>query len=225
MKSKYNKRNQQVSVEYFDTTNKHVTSKFHGYAKAEYEYDQKGNRTVESYYDASGKCFRKDVNTYNDRNRIMEFRIYDGNKKLTDQYTGYSKATITYDKTGVVPSVKKYYTSSGKLLATQQYNAKKREWMGAQIISDWRDNVMKANRECPITIEDGLIIYRLSYTGNTVYVTLKITGVAASDVDEDKKAKLLQYVARIKEPMKQLLKLPASVSVEISIIDKYNDSI
>ena len=58
-----------------------------------------------------------------------------------------------------------------------------------------------------------------------MYVTLKITGVAASDVDEDKKAKLLQYVARIKEPMKQLLKLPASVSVEISIIDKYNDSI
>ena len=225
MKSKYNKRNQQVSVEYFDTTNKYVTSKSNGYAKAEYEYDQKGNRTGESYYDAVGKCFRKDVNTYNDRNRMTEYRIYDGNKKLTDQYTGFSKVTISYDKTGVVPSVRKYYISSGKLLATQQYNAKKREWMGAQIINDWRDNVMKANRECPITVEDGLIIYRFSYSGNIVYVTLKLTNVAASDVDEDKKPKLQQYVARIREPMKKLLKLPTSVSVEINIIDKYNDSI
>lgn len=225
MKSKYNNRNQQVSVEYYDTSNRHVNSKSNGYARAEFVYDKKGNRTHENYYDASGRCFRKDENVYNGKNRMTEYRILDGNNKATDQFTGFSKVIIAYDKSEVIPSVRKYYTSSGKLLATQQYNAKKREWMGAQMIVDWRDNVIKANRECPVTIEDGLIIYRFSYSGNTVYVTLKMTKVSASDIDEDKKPQLRQYVARMKYPMKSLLKLPASVSIEINIVDKYNETI
>ena len=225
MKSKYNKRNKQEIVEYFNTEGKLVVSKSNGYAKATYSYDNRGNRTQEMYYDATGTCFRCDMMTYNEKNRQISYLINDGNKKPTDKFTSFSKFEVAYDKTGVVPTVRKYYTTSGKLLATQKYDAKKREWLGAHIISDWRDNVLKANRECPVKIEDGLVIYKITYSGNTVYITLKLTNFFAADFDDSKKQQIQQLAPELTGPLRKLLKLPNSVSIVFLFIDKSNNAI
>lgn len=225
MKVKYNNHNKQETQEFFDTENKPVVSKSYGYAKALFHYDSKGNRTEENYYDDKGVCFRNDVIAYNDKNRQVSYCINDGNKKPTDKFTSFTKVIVAYDTTGVVPTIRKYYTTSGKLLATQKYNAQKREWLGAQEISDWRDNVIKANNECPVKIEDGLQLYKVSYSGNTVYLTLKLTNFSAVDIDEEKKTELRSIISKLSSPMRQLLKLPRSVDIEYILIDRSNTTI
>ena len=213
MKTKYNKQNKQVLIEYFDAENKPVMSKSNGYAKAEYKYDGKGNRTEEYYYDAKGVCFRNDVMAYNNKNRQTSYIINDGNNKPTDKFTSFSKVVVTYDNTGVVPSVRKYFTASGKLLATQKYDVKKKDWLGTQIITDWRDNVIKANKECPVRMDDGLLLYRVSYSGNTVTITMKLTNFSVSEIDEEKRTAMGLVATNLKAPMQQALKLPKSVGI------------
>lgn len=224
-KETYNKQNKQVSLEFFDTANKPVVSKSNGFAKALYKYDSKGNRTEEAYYDEKQICFRKDVMTYNDKNRQTSYSINDGSGKSTDKYTSFSKAVTAYDKSGVIPTTRKYYTTSGKLLATQNYDSKKREWKGAQLMTDWRDNVDKANGECPVTLADGLVINALSYSGNTVMVVLKLTTISVNDIEEEKRSQVQQIAAGLNDTLRKLLKLPSTVSIVYTVIDKSNTKI
>lgn len=224
-KSKYNNRNQLETEEFLDTENKLVVSKSNGYAKAAYRYDDKGNQTEINYYDAQGRCFRNETISYNEKNRMVSYTINDGNKKPTDKFTQYAKAVVTYDKTGVLPVVQKYYTASGKLIATQHYNAKTREWQGPQMITSWRDNVVQANRECPVNVEDGLQIRKVSYSGNTVFVAFRMTKLSTSDLDSEKISMIRQYIANLKSPIRRMLKLPSSVSIEFIITDNSNNTI
>jgi len=219
-RTEYNKRNKLVLIEYLDTEGKLVMSKSNEYAKAAYEYDERGNLVHERYYNAKGKCFRHDTTTYNNKNRRTGGAILDGNDKPTDSFTNFAKFTIDYDSTGVVYKTKNYYKASGQLLATQQFDAKKGEWMGAEMVHYWRDDVQTLNRQCPMAVEDGLVMSSVMASGNMVVATFKMTSISASSIDANVRKQLIQYiVSNYGSVVRSYLRLPKNVGLSIRVID------
>jgi serine/threonine protein kinase len=126
-KSEYNRRGQLIKREFLGLDRQPTRSKSAECAKLEYQYDKHGNNTEIKYYDTT-KCIRIEKLSYNDRNRLTEYRICDSSGKLSDKEYGISRMTIDYDAGGVTPTVKKYYTQNGTLLGKQTWNSKNKDW-------------------------------------------------------------------------------------------------
>ena len=127
MKTEYDRRGKPLKVEYFGVDGNPVCSRNNGYAKAEHSYDAHGSELETKYYDTK-KCIRIEQFTYNDRNRLTEQRVCDGNGKLSDQFYGVARLRIDYDDDETTPRKRSYFSQTGTLLGSQTWNKTKGEW-------------------------------------------------------------------------------------------------
>ncbi len=104
-----------------------VLPKGGNYAKANFAYDSKRNRTEEKYFNAGGTLKHRITASYNDQNSMTEARCYDANGRYDDRLWGVSRLTIAYAADGVTP-IKRTYYREGKVYAWQTYDAKTGKW-------------------------------------------------------------------------------------------------
>lgn len=124
----YNERNKVLTVVMTDVNGNLANSKSYGYAKCVNEYDEKGNIVSVKYYNEKGRLDVEERSAYNSHNLQTKYYICDANGRLYDKKTGYARVDIAYQSNGIIPIQRKYYNASGRLLATQSFNAKKGEW-------------------------------------------------------------------------------------------------
>lgn len=231
-KSTYDRRGNVLHQEYLDTEGRLVRSKNNGYAKADQKYDTHGNRTEVRLFDEKSKCIRIETYKYNANNRMTEQRICDGNGQLSDRFYGVSRLTVDYDKNGIIPIVKKYYSQTGTLLATQTWNEKKGDWddlkmtgratavMPSVESGSWMKEVAAAAQDCPYRIEDGLYIHSVSYTGSSVVVRLQLTEVSKYDLDDNRREEFETLVTTFRSNLRKAFGLPSNVSLQVMVLDK-----
>lgn len=242
LRRKYNKRRLIVHEEYIDTDGKPIVAAA-GYAKADFTYDDHGNKTEAKYYDKT-KCTKIERQKFNDKNQPVEILIMDGNGKQSDKFYGASKIVIDYDDTGIKPIKRKYYSQSGKLLFSQKWDDAKGQWgeyiqhasyatsqqQAAQVrqfgsSTNWQAQVHAVAQTCPMKMADGVYLQDLSYTSSSVTFTIKLTEVSKYDMGEMDDSAMRSVCSQSADLLKASLSLPSSVSVRIVLTDKANRTI
>lgn len=237
----YDNKSQLLSQAYFNESDKPMNGK-EGYHKYKAKYDVNGNEIEKSYWGVDGKPtlqngYHIEKSTYDNRGNLTLYAFYDKDGKPTDCSYGFHKMVITYYNG--TPVSRKYYTAGNRLLATQSYNKAKAEWNSLQgtgsvsyssyspksSSSDWRNGVSSANNECPVKVSDGVYIQSLTYSGNNVIMTIKLSDVSKYDMDDDMSSKMQVVSSELKQYLRQALNLPSNVSVIVKYIDKANRAI
>lgn len=233
VKNEYNDRNKLVRVSYLGLHKELVMSKSNNFAQCTYSYDDKGNRTEEIYYNADEQCIRQEKILYNDKNKDMEWQIYDGKKQLSDEFYGFARSVVAYDESGVVPKSRKYYLSNGKLLASQEYDPQKSDWKELKFANQksgydngWVSQINELAQQCPQRFDNGVTIQAISYSGNTVTLTFKLEEQSKYNMDETAVSQFKQSARKELIPnMRQEYRIPDHVSIRMVVIDKANREI
>lgn len=225
-KCQFNKRGKLVQEEYFGTDNKLICN-VNGYAKANYTYDDHGNQLEAKYFDTS-KCIRIETWKYNDKNRFIEQNVYDGNRKLSDQFYGVSRVVISYDSSGVIPLTRKYYNQNGTLIASEKWDKEKNEWAGSSqqsMASSWQESVNNDARQCPYKLENGIYIQSIDYGSSFVRVILKMAEISKYNMGDIDETQLKDAVRTLQRQFRQIWKLPNDVSLRVIMVDKADRTI
>lgn len=216
-KYKYNKRGNIVYEEYFGTDEKPVCN-ISGYARLENKYDNHGNRVEAKYYNTTD-CYRIETYKFNDKNRLVEHKAYDGKGKLSDQfYGGISRMVIDYDQTGTVPLTQNCYNQDGKLILSSKWDKENGRWMNEGYSTpNWQEVVRTDSQQCPIRIEAGVYIQSISYTNSSVRITMKLSEISKYNTDE---AEIKSEMKQSKKQIRDTWKLPNNITLTIMVIDK-----
>ena len=232
-KSAYNKRGRTTQIEYLDVDGKLVNSKENEWAKSVYAYDDNNNNIESKRYDKDSKCTMIEKYKYNKQNRQTEVLICDGDGNENDDKYGFSKMTISYEESGVVPKEKKYFNKKGQLLASCTYNTSKQDWNDLSYTSaagagrsvsysgsSWIDGIRAAAAACPFQRADGLVITSISYSSSSVTFYMKLTGWSMYEMDDDAKEGIRSALYSEKSQLRKDGEIPSSVSITISYYDK-----
>ena len=242
MRVEYNNRNKEVRKYFLGVNDEPVESDSLGFHKIETEYDYRGNDTLCYFYDKNNICFRIHKVRLNSQDRIEEFFVYDGNNILDDKAYGFSRYTITYDKSGVMPLVKEYYNNKGTLILNQKYDKIKQEWGDYETVdnysasssnnnskrynstsenSNWMQDILDAAKECPVKLDDDIILLSLKVSGNSVTVVLKLIDISKYALSSDETTNLRNIIKNETSPtLRGLLNLPKNVNIKIVLVDK-----
>lgn len=233
----YDNKSQMLSQSYFNEKDKPMNGG-NGCHKTTYRYDINGNKIEEAYFDVNNKPalvngVHKEKFTYDEKGNMTLYALYNQSDKPTNCDAGFHKIVVTYDNG--TPSLRKYYTASGTLLANQTYNKTTGEWNNPQgtgavssyssSSSNWRETVRQANKECPAKIEDGVYIQSVAASGNSVVMTIKLSQVSKYDMDDETASNLKQAGNQLKSKMRGLFDLPSNVSLVLVFVDKANRTI
>ena len=231
----YDHRRNLLKEEYFDTEGKPVMSKSDEYAKAEYTYNSHGKQTESKYYDTK-KCVRIYKATYNEHGEVTEYIYCDGNGKPSDEFFGYSKLTVEYEADGVTPKMRKVFNAKGTQLAKWPWDKKKNDW-GEMVYTGpaqapvqnyntgWQSGVRSDAASCPIKLADGVYLYSVTYSGNSVHATIKMVEKSLYDTEDIDIEALRQVARELKPVLRKAWALPSNVSLTLSITDKANRNI
>lgn len=227
-KTQYDKRRNIVHEEFIGTDDKLILNKSNGYARADYTYDNHGNKLEAKFFDIS-KCIKIESWKYNDKNKFVEQLVCDGNGKLSDKFYGVSRMTVDYDKTGTIPVIRKYYNQTGGLLGTQKWNEDKSEWGELNMTgrsslnmpsSNWQDVVRNDAKMCPQKFDNNVYVQSIVYTNTSVTVTIKLAGVSKYDMGELDGNSVKEVGSTMKTQLRNTWGLPGNVSLAIVIVDK-----
>ena len=218
-------------IEYYGVDGKLIVSKSGGYAKAEYTYDNHGNRTEAKFYDTN-KCIIIETTKFNDHGKDTETIYYDGNRKQSDANRGYSKVTVEYEEDGVTPKLMKWFDAKGTQLAKSSYNSKTKEWnelvyaqsmqaAPAQSYSTgWQSTVRNDASNCPMKLTDGVYLQTVTYSGNSVRATIKLSEKSLYDTENTDVDNIKSVAREIKPILRKAWGLPSNVSFTIVMVDK-----
>lgn len=233
---KYDDQSNLISESYYDINDKPIIGAKEQYHLSNYSYDKQGNLIESKFFGVQKEPilvngYHKEVITYDSKNGLEVKREYFGTTgKAVDCNNGFHKYVLTYDGDNV-PMTVKYYTAAGKLMATQHYNKNTGEWGTPQASSsqatnvsgaDWRANVRQGNSECPVTIDDGVVLTSVTASSNTVNVNVKLIYFSKSEMNDEQLSAVSQLKQQLRQYMKQTLSLPSSVSVVVNVVDKNN---
>lgn len=230
-KMKYDKRRNIVHEELLGVKGELVMSKNNGYAKLDCTYDEHGNRLETQYYNTS-KCFKIETWKYNDKNQLIEQCIYNGDRKLSDEFYGVSRITTEYNSSGVMPVKMNYYDKSGKLIATQKWNSQKNAWNDLQMTgngggsrnissnSNWLEAVKNDAKQLPQKLEDGVYAQSITCNNSSVTITLKLTEVSKYNLGDYDESDMKKVIEKMKTEFRKIWALPNHVSLKVCVIDK-----
>lgn len=245
-KSEYDKRSQLLWQAYYDKDEKPVKNK-DGYHKVTYQYNQRGNTTEEAYFDtdlkpATYNGVHKITYKYDDRGHETQMAFFNAAGKPTDGTYYFHRLEISYNDVGL-PTVRKYYTAAGSLLATQNY-IKGSGWGDVQLVgnvrpgdyrstsnnrssssSDWQSDVREVAALCPYELEDEVYLYSLSYNASSVTAIIKFIGISRDDLEGITSAEIREVVSNVRKLLRELFSLPSGVSVNVILRDRYNKNI
>lgn len=235
-RSKYDEKSQLLSNAVYDANDKPMIGP-NGYHMVKYKYDKNGNKIEEAYFNTNGNSMSVDgvhlqKNGYDDNGRNTSLSYYDTAGKPTDCDAGFHKVTVTYN--GDVATTRKYYTASGKLFATQTYNATTDDW-DTKLASDsggvntvtnstastgWREAAREANSECPVKAADGLYMTSITTTSNSATVTFKLTEVSKYDMTDEQNRNIGSACSEVATNVRSVLGVPSNITVHVRILDK-----
>ena len=223
----YNKYNQVIEIAYYDTKNNLVLSNSGEYARCTKEYNHGNLIVADRYYDASNRLYRIERYHYNNRRRQTEWIVLDGSLKPNDSHYGFSKRTTDYSADSITPTKRHYYSASGQLLATQTYNSSKNSWNDIQMIrsvnirGNWQNNLAELAAECPIEMEDGVILQSITLLSAEVVFTLKITSVSEIDFTDELREQFTDLLrAQVKPGLRKLIGIPQNIQITLKVLDK-----
>lgn len=231
IKWKYDRRGNVLLVEYLGIDEKPVNSKEDGLSKVEYAYDSRGNQAEAKYYDTNG-CIRIEKYTYNDKNRLIEQKVLDGNGKLSDKDYGFARGVVEFDELGITPKNRKYYDKSGTLIASQTWNDQKSEWNdlkfsgsyassgGGYANSSWRESVIRDARECPVQIEDGVYVQGIKCDSSSVTMTIRLSEFSKYELDSELEGKVREVMQQYKSQFRKIWNPPSNVRLSVIVTDK-----
>lgn len=234
----YDNRDNMTSEAYFDQNEKPTKGGDNECHKTTHKFDTAGNEIEKAYFgndekptQVSGVHMEKSV--YNAHNKLVERTLYNNAGKPADCDGGWQKVTQT--EVNGIPDKRKYFSASGKLLATQTWNRAKGDWndpvgTGAPAsynvqTNSWRDNVAQANRECPVKVADGVYIQGVYNSGNSVSVRVKLSEMSEDDLTSDQVSGLHEFAGELRQYLRKALQLPSNVSLSVVIVDKYGYAI
>ncbi len=231
MTAKYNKQGKPTEVIYYGIDGKLVKSRSNEYAKKNTEYNTKGNEIRTNFYDENQKLFRIDEFKYNDKNRLVEQRILNASKQQEDKFWGFSKLTISYNTSGLIPQSRIYYNKTGKKLGVQNYNNNKKEWgsitltnpqKGMNVVgSQWRQALMEVAARCPMDTGNGVQIRSISIDNESVTCVVRIVNIDSDELSEEQLQQIRQALGPVTAEMKKFLGIPSSVKLYLIVQDKY----
>lgn len=193
-----------------------------GYSVMRRECDSKGNVLVETYYDRGDEpisCkdgYHKVVSDYNERGKLIRLSYWDKKCYPTDCAAGWHKGECTYNDSGT-PVACKYYNKSNRLLLTMLWDGN--DWVRE---IDWKPMIQNWNRECPMSLDDGLSLMSAKVTGNySCRFTFKISyskyELNSKDL-ETYKTRIAIFVAKCKR--EELM--PSNVTITGILYDSKN---
>ncbi len=233
-RSKYDEKSQLLSNAVYDANDKPMIGAS-GYHMVTYKYDKNGYKTEEAYFNTNGKPMsvggvHLQKETYDDNGKQTSLSYYNTAGKPTDCDAGFHKVVLTYS--GDMVTVRKYYSASGKLFATQTYNTAKGEWStkmasdsvnstnNTTVSAGWRDAAREANSECPVKSADGVYMQSVTTTSNSVTVTFKLTEVSKYDMTEEQNKGIGSACSEVAANVGTVLGVPSNVKVHVRILDK-----
>lgn len=235
MIAKYNNHNNQTEVAYYDMDLKLVKSRSNEFAKKQVEYNNRGLQTQIKYFDERQKMFRYDTFLYNDKNRLTEQLIMNEMKLQDDSFWGFSKMTITYNKSGLIPTMRTYYNKSGMKLGVQKYDGIKKQWGTLSLTSSdksfnvlgnqWKQTLMQIASQCPMDIGNGVIIRSIVIEGDVVRCVIKLVSVNVDELEDEQLQDLKEKIRPISVQMKKGLGIPTSIQLILIIQDKNGNQI
>lgn len=166
MRAEYDDKNNMTMKAYFNAQDKPVLCD--GYHKVTWKYD-KLNRCVETaYYGTDNQPIltnnvHKITYKYSENsNNLIEEALYDDKGKEVNCDAGWHKAITTYNKDGITPELKKFYSITGLLIAMQQWNGS--EWIITEQEYVWQDDARQLAAQLPQVESDmyNLCIYSLT---------------------------------------------------------------
>ncbi len=202
------------------------------------KYDENDNQTEEAYFDTKEKPtsvegVHKQKTEYNAKGQIMSMSTYNQAGKPVDNSYGYQKMTVTYKDD--IAAVRKYYSASGSLFATQTYSASTGNWTTkmapetgnapvtnnvSSASSDWHKAVQDANAECPLNCGNGVYLQSITASGNSVTVKFKLMEVSKYDMTEEQNRNISSVAVQTANEMKRAIDAPSNVTVLVKIMDK-----
>lgn len=230
MTAKYNNHNNQTEVVYYDVDGKMVKSRSNEFAKKQMEYSGKGLQIRTSYYNEKDKVFRFDSFKYNNKNRLIEQLIMNEKKQQDDTFWGFSKMTITYNKSGLIPTMRTYFNKSGTKLGVQKYDGIKKQWGNITLTNSnatfnvlgnqWRQTIMEMASQCPMDTGNGVIIKSVAIEGDVVKCVVKLVSVNIEEMEDEQLKNLKDMVDPITDQLKKALGIPTSIQLVLIVQDK-----
>lgn len=230
MTAKYNNQNNQTEVVYYDVNGKMVKSRSNEFAKKQAEYNTKGLQTQTKYYDEKENLFRYDAFKYNDKNRLTEQLIMNEKKQQDDSFWGFSKMTISYNKSGLIPTMRAYFNKSGVKLGVQKYDETKKQWGNLTLTnpnngfnvmgSQWKQGLMAIASQCPMNTGNGVVLKSIAIEGESVKCVIKLVSVNLDEMEEEQVQNLRNMMGPITEQLKKSLGVPSSISFILIVQDK-----
>lgn len=235
MTAKYNNQNCQTEVAYFGLNGNLVKSRSNEYAKKQSDYNNRGLLISARYFDEKQNVFRFDSYKYNEKNRLTEQLITNAKKQQDDTFWGYSKMIISYNTSGLIPTVRTYYNKTGAKLGNQRYNEAKKEWgtltftntnnsfnvMGSQ----WRQSIMTLAAQCPMDTGNGVILKKISVDVNTVHCVVKLVTVNIDELEDEQLENIRKMIGPITEQLRKSFGIPSTVSFILVLQDKNENRI
>lgn len=142
----YNNRNQRIHWLNLDTNGNAIKSSMENPPEARFEYDARGNNTAIIIFDGKGmphnslKGWQKQLDTFDDRNNVIETRFFDKDgKPVNDKEKGCSRIVYTYNDHGNLTKEEHYDTT--KLILVQSFKYNKRDQPTEYITRDGNGKV------------------------------------------------------------------------------------
>ena len=224
-KYEFDKRGNKIHEEYLGLKQELVILKGADYAKADFIHNSHGDITESNFYDTK-KLIRSEKRKYNEKNQVVEECYYDENGKLNDKFYGVSKVTIEYENNGVIPIRKKYFNSSGEMLASEKYNKKTGEW-GDIVYNEnvtanlpWETLVHNDAQQCPQKISDECLIKSITKSNSNVTVTFKLTELSMYNLGDFDDTEFKAGLVEFKTEFRKRWNLPSNVTLTFNVVDK-----
>lgn len=153
----YNHLNQLTHWLNLDTNGNAIVSSAQNPPEARFEYDERGNQTVIAIFDGKGnphnsvKGYHKQINVYDNRNRVVETQFLDKNgNPVKDKDSGYTRVVFAYDNHG--NRIKEECYDNTKLVLVNTYKFNRRDQVTEQVTRDGNGKV-PAGQNAKATIE------------------------------------------------------------------------
>lgn len=224
----YDERNHVLTDVMTDVNGRLAKSRSDGYAKLVNTYDGKGNNTSAKYYDDKGKLDYEMRSTFNSHNMQTKLFVCDASGKQNDKTFGFARIDVSYQSNGIIPTQRKYYNASGKLIATQAYNSKTNQWGTTNLVggsrnvittTNWKNTWIESQRSCPAQLTQGVYITRITLIEDNISLYMKLTKLTQSDVE----ANIDQIKSAVRQMRTFLRKntgTPSYVGIDIYVYDK-----
>lgn len=231
MTATFNKQGKVTETAYYGTDGKPVMSRNNEYARKTTQYNNKGLEMQSTFYNTQQRVFRIDEFKYNGKNRLVEQRIQNDKKQLDDSFWGYSRLTISYNDSELIPIQRMYFNKNGQKLGYQKYDATTRQWGKITMVNvmqtfnvvgnQWRQAVMEAAAQCPIDGGNGMQVRSIAIDGDVVTCVMRMLTVDFDELEAEQIQNMRNGKGTVTALLKKSFGIPSTVGFVLIVQDKY----